>query len=113
LKWESTNPEFQKIGRANEYFKKASGNVSAALTSSDQLLGEVSGEQKKRFGSQLAGFKSQVKDLNARLNKIVSGIDEHSLPRTEDVHQLLSLAIAGTGFGIEVSKKNASKKTGH
>ena len=112
LKWELGNAEFRKIDKSKESFKKASANISAALVNSDRLLGELSGDKKKKFEAQLGEFKSQVKDLSMRLEKIIAGIDQHQLPKIEEIHQLLSLAIAGTGFGIDVSKKNAAKKAG-
>ncbi len=113
LKWEAQNPEFQKINRSKESFKKSSANLSAALTNSDKLLAELSGEKKKKFEAQLGGFKLQVKDLNSRLEKIIAGIDQHQLPKIEEIHQLLTLAIAGTGFGMDISKKNAATKSEH
>lgn len=89
--------------------EKASANLAAALGNSDHLLKELSPDKKKKFDTQLAGFKSQVRDLKSRLEKIIEGVDRHQLPKTEEIHQLLSLAIAGTGFGIEVSKKSATR----
>lgn len=97
--------------KSKESFQKASANLSAALINSDRLLRELSGDKKKKFEAQLGGFKSQVKDLNARLEKIIGGVDKHTLPKVEEIHQLLSLAIAGTGFGMDVSKENAAEKT--
>jgi hypothetical protein len=113
LKWEDANSEYQKITKSKESLKKASTNLSAALINSDRLLSELSGDKKKKFETQLGGFKSQVKDLNSRLEKVIAGIDQKQLPKVEDIHQLLSLAIAGTGFGMNVSKKNAAAKAGH
>lgn len=113
LKWEDANPEFQKINKSKESFKKASANLSAALVNSDRLLNELSGDKKKNFEAQLGGFKSQVKDLNTRLEKIIGRIDQKQLPKIEDIHRLLSLAIAGTSFGMDVSKKNAGAKADH
>ena len=81
LKWASQNPEFQKINKSKESFKKASANLSAALTNSDKLLAELSGDKKKKFETQLDGFKSQVRDLNSRLEKIIAGVDQHQLPK--------------------------------
>lgn len=97
--------------KSKESFQKASANLSAALINSDRLLRELSGDKKKKFEAQLGGFKSQVKDLNARLEKIIGGVDKHTLPKVEEIHQLLSLAIAGTGFGMDISKENAAEKT--
>jgi len=113
LKWETPNPEYRKILKSRESFKKASANLSAALENSNRLLNELSVDKKKKFEVQLAGFKSQVKDLNTRLEKIVGGIGQHQLPKIEDVHQLLSLAVAGTGFGMDISKKNDAARAGH
>lgn len=112
LKWEESNLEYQKITKSRESFKKASTNLSSALVNSERLLNELSGDKKKKFEAQLGGFKAQVKDLNTRIEKIVSGVDQKQLPKIEEIHQLVSLAIAGTGFGMEVSKKNAAPKTG-
>lgn len=113
LKWEATNAEYQKIIKSRESFKNASANLSSALVNSNLLLSELSGDKKKKFESQLEGFKSQVKDLNVRIDKIIVGIDQKQLPKIEEIHQLVSLSIAGTGFGMEVSKKNAEPKSDH
>jgi len=105
LQWEDVNSEYQKVAKSKEFFKKASANLSTALANSNQLLIELSGDKKKKFEVQLSGFKFQVKDLNTRLEKIIGEFDQKLLPKTKAIHQLLSLAIAGTGFGIDISKK--------
>jgi hypothetical protein len=112
LKWESSNSEFQNIDKARKSFEKASGNLSAALNNSDKLLGELSGEKKRKFELQLTGFKSQIKNLNARIGKVIQALDNHELPKIEEIHQLVSMAIAGTGYGMDVSRKHAVENTG-
>ncbi|MEK2690634.1 hypothetical protein [Bdellovibrio sp. GT3] len=111
LKWDSSNPEFQKIDKTKKSFQKASENLDSAVKNSDLLLKELSDEKKKKFEMQLNGFKNQVKDLNKNLISIISGIDRHQLPKTDEVHQIITKAIAGTGFGMNVSKKNSEKKS--
>jgi len=110
LKWEVSNSEYQKVIKSKESLKKASANLSAALVNSDKLLKELSEEKRKKFEFQLTGFKTKVQDLNTRLEKIVGDIDKRNLPKLEEIHQLLTLAIAGTGFGMDISKQNAATK---
>lgn len=110
LNWEPSNLEFQKVSKSKESLKKASANLSAALNNSDLLLAELSGDKKKKFETQILGFKAQVKDLNTRIIKIIDGIGRKQLPKNDEIHQVLSLAVAGTGFGIDISKKNSAEK---
>ena len=111
VKWQSESAQFMKINTAEKYFKKASENLSSALRKTDQLFGELTGEKKKKFEAQVSGFKSQIKGLNTRLNSILSDIDHHRLPKADKIHEVVSLAIAGTGFGMQVSKNHQKEES--
>ena len=110
LKWEKKNSEFQKILKAKSFFNSASKDLSAAIVNSDRLLADLPASKKEKFEAQLSGFKSQVKNLNERIISMVADLDENRLPKIENIHEIVSLAIAGTGFGMKVSKENAEKK---
>ncbi len=111
LKWESSNSEFQKIEKAQGFLKKADQNLLLALQNSDKLLNELKGADRGKFEKQLSGFKGQVQDLKARLEFIVVKIDQKKLPDTAEIHKVVLLAIAGTGFGMEVSKQKSKNDT--
>ena len=109
LKWEGSNSEFQKIEKAQAFFKKATQNLALALQNSDKLLNELKGSDREKFEKQLVGFKSQVQDLKKRLETIVEKTEQKKLPDTAEIHKVVLLAIAGTGFGMEVSKQKSKK----
>lgn len=103
LNWTPENSEFQKLKVAQGFFQRAADQISKALKNSDDLLRSLPDGRKEKFQAQLSQFKKAVGPLPELLNEATKRLAENELPRAQDIHQMISLAIAGTGFGIEVS----------
>ena len=106
LEWKSGNAEFAKLSKAKNKLREARAHLQSALHGTDQLLQQLTDTKRVAVTPQINQFKKKIGNLDQRLADLIATIDSKKIPNTKTVHKTILLALAGIGYGMEVSSSH-------